>query len=306
GSQELATLHFDRGRIVSARCGLRRGEAAVYRALRLQEGRFTVRRAKAVRARLSLPITAAILEGVRRHDECERLRATLPGEDVILSWLGGRIPVDLRGGASDAAELFVIPRTIDEGVRASSEDELALLEELVAFVPRLSSRELPPHLTPAPTPPAGRALPIPSSPPSRRPPPPPSPTRAPHGPPGAPPRRDDYELVPVSERDVGDALADQSTLEPFVFDPASVGSSTPPALTPRQRVSSLTAMPPRVLAGLAGVATLMTFFATFAILPARSSALTSIAPHVARWMHDAWCTTDAPPPAVAKSVCRLR
>ena len=105
---------------------------------------------------------------------------------------------------------------------------------------------------------------------------------------------------------LGDALADQSTLEPFVFDPASVGSSTPPALTPRQRVSSLTAMPPRVLAGLAGVATLMTFFATFAILPARSSALTSIAPHVARWMHDAWCTTDAPPPAVAKSVCRLR
>ena len=277
GSEELATIHFAGGSIVSARCGLRRDEAAVYRALRLQSGRFTVRRAPEVRRpRMSLPITAAILEGVRRHDECERLRGSLPDEGVLLCWLEGRIPVDLRGGVSDAAELFVVPRTIDEAVRASSEDELSLLQELASFVPRLSKRAVPEFASATVVSASRRST---AGPPRRR-----KPPALPHRPPAPPlqtepPIRDDYELIPVAEPDLGHAIAEQSTFEPFVVEPPT----TPPALVLARGPNRL---PPRALAILAGMATLTTFVVTFAALPAKPAALGSIAPEVARWLDE--------------------
>lgn len=310
GSHELATLHFCRGTIVSARCGLRRGEAAVYRALRLQRGRFTVRRSDELRGgQLSLSITAAILEGVRRHDECERLRATLPDEGVVLSWLGGRIPVDLRGRVSDVVELFVVPRTIDEAVRASSEDELSLLEELVALVPRLSRRVAPDAASPSTTSSVmTSALPLPSPPSARRGTPPSMPARrtpsagwgaeraAVHG---------DDERVPVPEPDRGEALVEQSTFEPFVYEPPADAPSSTSTRAVAPRSSGLS---PRVLALLVTTATSVTFLATLALLPASPRALGSFAPHVERWLQEAWpCPADAPPPpAVAEWVCGSR
>ena len=123
--------------------------------------------------------------------------------------------------------------------------------------------------------------------------------------PPEPPIRDDYELVPVPEAEVGEGLTDQTTLEPFVFEPAAAsGSLSRP--TPSSRWA--TKLPPRALAILAGTATLMTFLATLAVLPARPAALSSLAPHVGRWMHEAWpCVADDPPPAgVAEVVCGSR
>ena len=290
GAQELATIQFHQGKIVGARCGLRRGEAAVYRALRLRRGRFTVRRTAAPRdARLSLPITGAILEGVRRHDECERLRASLPGEHEILSWPSFRVPIDLRGDALDAAELFLVPRTIDDAIRASGADELSLLHVLGTFASRLASRPVPDFVKSVATSPVASSasspfpeVTLPSA-PARRP-----------VAPVPPPLRDDYELVAVEEPDEAEALVEQSTFEPFTYEPEQPAETS--AANPGHPSRN---MPPRMLAALASAATLATFVVTMAVLPSRPAALSSLAPEVARWMQEAWCEEPNPPHTTA-------
>jgi len=300
GCQELATLHFEWGRIVKARCGLRRGEAAVYRALRLRRGHFSVRRASASRqAPLALSITAAILEGVRRHDECERVRAQLPDEDVLLSWAFGRVPLDLRGVPREAAELFVVPRTIDEAIRASSEDELSLLEALVPLVVRLASRpvsDVATAMSVAAEASIGAAGVEASS--SDAPPPPGSEPA---------PLRDDYELVTVDEPSQDEALVEQSTLEPFIYEPEADGARAPSFLPStdelRQGRGVGRRASPRVLAVLASVAMLLSFSVTSALLPARQVSLISLEPEVARWLNEAWPCDQPPPSAIADRVC---
>jgi hypothetical protein len=299
GSHELATLHIQQGCIVQARCGLRRGEAAVYRALRLRRGRFTVRRTSGCAgASLALPITAAILEGVRRHDECERLREALPGEEELLFWPGRRVPSELRGSTRDAAELFVVPRTIGDVIRSSGEDELSLLRELVVLRPRLSSRTAPSVATSL----CESIDRWSASPPLE--PPEPERTRRLEPPPAL---RDDYELVAVAEPRPSEALREQSTFEPFTYapEPRAAGASEPIYSSRRARSATL---PPRVLAVLASAATLASFVLTLAVLPARPARLAPLAPEVVRWMSEAWpCAAhDPPPPTVAELVCPSR
>ena len=124
---EHATLHFASSSIVAASCGARRGDAALYRALSITEGRFEVRFDRTIEATMRIPIAAAVLEGVGRVDECARLRAALPDEDQALKLVDG-LPSGIKPKQAAVAALFGVARSVEEAVLQSSMDELELLE----------------------------------------------------------------------------------------------------------------------------------------------------------------------------------
>lgn len=138
----IGTLDFRDGRLVDARCGDLQGEKAVYALVAIEEGLFEFDpEAEVAASDHPLAATSVLMEGMRRLDELQRLRAELPAparvrllsrdaaaadrlEARVLGYLGPGVRaigdiVDgvLVGGDADEYDaLMALRRLVDRGL----------------------------------------------------------------------------------------------------------------------------------------------------------------------------------------------
>lgn len=125
-------LWFDSGRIVRATMGARSGEQAFYAAMTLTEGTFSVAfDVVCPGVNVDAEAYGLLMEGARRIDECNRVRAELgTGNYVRVDAAFAEIdPVDTA-----VAHLFAAPCPIDIAVSGCAFGELEMLTAIARLV----------------------------------------------------------------------------------------------------------------------------------------------------------------------------
>ncbi|MBI3988116.1 MAG: response regulator [candidate division NC10 bacterium] len=135
--EERGLLYLREGRIVNAILGRLRGEVAVYRLLSWEEGEFELDPSPTAgppEAQVTASTQQLIMEGMRRKDEVENLRAKLPPlssrlkvSPKLYTLLQGKpLTPDLQAFLS----LVDGRRTIEQVIEASGLDRLQALEDI--------------------------------------------------------------------------------------------------------------------------------------------------------------------------------
>ena len=125
-------IWFRAGQIVGAELGGRSGAEAFYAAMTITDGQFRlVFDVPCPRPNVDAPTFPLLMEGARRIDECNRIRATLQSDDFdfVRSDTGSVAGEDLV-----VAFLFGAPCSVDRAVGCCAIGELEALETVARLV----------------------------------------------------------------------------------------------------------------------------------------------------------------------------
>lgn len=133
-------IHFDGARVVAARLQNRRGTHAVYAALALAEGTFSVTLDVVLPAPdVDAPTHALVMEGMRRLDECNRILEDLDATSMtFVAARGWNVP--------GVSRLFKRPITLHDAMTRSPVGTLETLEQVQAAVEAGALEALPREL----------------------------------------------------------------------------------------------------------------------------------------------------------------
>ena len=131
-SGETARVYFREGKILDAELGRLVGEHAFYRLLNWQEGTFEIDFAPVDRPnRIQTSTQGALMEGMRRIDECGRILEVLPPASTVLVVDSQRLAArlaELPDELNPVLRLFEEGRSIESALRENeSGDDLAML-----------------------------------------------------------------------------------------------------------------------------------------------------------------------------------
>ena len=132
-----ASAYFVEGRLVDAELGRLRGELAFYRLLNWSEGTFEIDFGPVDRpSRVQTSTQGALMEGMRRIDECGRILEQLPPSGEILVVDAARLAerlAELDDEVNPVLRRFDGKRSLDDILRNDDLDDLGFLTTVLAL-----------------------------------------------------------------------------------------------------------------------------------------------------------------------------